>query len=445
MTQMNRDKMTRYPLGFHVCCITYMFERLAYYGAKPILLLYLITAIAEGGLGIEVGDATVLTANLIAYTALAPILGGVISDRWLGARYSVTIGLVLMAIGYGFGWLAEDVTMIHFMIFFVSIGIGLFRGNLNALIGCQFEDERVLDAAFSLQYSYINVGTFVGSFLTGFLYLHVFANGDVLGFKSCFLVATGFCIVGCFWFVMNFGNLQGHGIQPHKCLDESGRKKSLSRIEKKHVIAIVIVAILSVVFWIFYFQQDLALVIYMTEYVDMNIGGFIIPTSWITTSWNGLLCIILGGVMAKIWKRLAVRPQGDMTIFGKIGWSFIFLAGAFGIMALCELLRGMGGESAKASFLWPVLFVTLLTIGEMCFSPLRNALVSKYAPKKYLSLLMGIIASSSFFANKLSPYVQVIITELDVYTVLKAIFIILIIVAGIILLVSKMLNELLEE
>lgn len=436
MERVSHDKKHSHPFGFHVCCLTFMFERLAYYGAKSILLLYLITAVTQGGLGIDATEATVITANLIAYTAIAPIIGGIISDRWIGARYSVSLGLLLMAIGYIIGWGAEGITMIHGMIILVSLGTGLFKGNLNALIGCQYEDGKELDEAFSIQYSYINIGTFAGSLITGYLYLHVFCQGDVLGFKQCFLVAAAFCAMGTIWFTMNWKNLQGHGVKPYIFLEEE--RRSLTKNEKKNVLSIVIVAILSVIFWLFYFQQDLALVIYMTDYVDMEIGTFSIPTTWITTSWNGLLCIILGGIMARIWKKLGSRPQGDANLFCKIGWSFMFLAGAYGVMVLCELLRNtQGSASSKVSFLWPLCFVTCSTIGEMCFSPLRNAFVSKYAPKKYLSLLMGVIASSSFFANKLSPYVQVVILELNVYTVFASIFVILILVSAVLMAINK--------
>lgn len=440
MERVKKENTLKHPFGFHVCCITFMFERLAYYSAKPILLLFLITAVTQGGLGIDSADATVITANLIAYTAIAPIIGGVVSDRFVGARYAVSVGLSLMAIGYSLGGIAQDVGTINLMILLVSIGTGLFKGSLNALIGCQYKDGKVLDAAFSLQYSYINVGTFAGSLLTGFLYLHVFCNGDILGFRQCFLVAAGFCAIGVVWFVANWKNLQGHGKEPYKCLEANN--ESLTVVEKRHICAIIIVAILSVIFWLFYFQQDLALVIYMTDYVDMSVGNFVIPTTWITTSWNGLLCIVLGGVMAGLWKRLSARPKGDLNIFCKIAWSFVFLSAAFGIMAICEMIRVLGSDSGKASFMWPLFFVTLITIGEMCFSPLRNAFVSKYAPKKYLSLLMGVIASSSFFANKLSPYVQVVITELDVYTVFKGIFVLLILVAGFIFIFNKKINKL---
>ena len=79
----------KHPKGFYSCCITFG-SRLAFYGAKPLLLLFLITAVAEGGLGVERTDAAVMAANLTAYTYMAPLIGGIICDRWLGARYAIT-------------------------------------------------------------------------------------------------------------------------------------------------------------------------------------------------------------------------------------------------------------------------------------------------------------------------------------------------------------------
>ena len=417
----------KHPKGFYACCITFMFERLAFYGAKPLLLLFLITAVAEGGLGIERTDAAIMAANLTAYTYMAPLIGGVISDRWLGARYAISLGYVIMALGYIVGWRADSPAMINAMIILVSIGTGLFKGNLNALIGRQYHNKELLDAAFSIQYSYVNVGAFVGSLLTGFLYLHVFKKGDVLGFRQCFLMAALWCIVGLVWFVLNWGNLQGQGIKPFKYLTDekgeiigsthtadegAGKKEPLSKKEKERMGAIILVSALSVIFWLFYYQQDLALVIYMTDYVKMSLGSFEIAPSWITTTWNGLLCVGL----------------------------------AFGVMVLCELFRGVGADaSVKASVLWPILFSAVITIGEMCFSPLRNAFVSKYAPKKYLSLLMGVIAVSTFVANKLSPYVQAFIEKFDVFPVFVGIFVIMMAFTALLFAANKQLNKLVED
>lgn len=460
MEVTKKNEKQKHPRGFHACCITFTFERLAFYGAKPLLLLFLITAVAEGGLGISKTDAAVMAANLTAYTYMAPLIGGIISDRWLGARYAITLGTLLMAAGYLVGWKAESAAMVNLMIIIVSIGTGLFKGNLNALIGRQYHNKEMLDSAFSLQYSYVNIGAFCGSLITGYLYLHVFNKDGVLGFRQCFLVAAVFCVAGAVWFVANWKHLQGQGIKPYKYItDENGKiigshetedkstdkKVSLTKLERNRVIAIVLVSLFSVIFWLFYYQQDLALVIYMTDYVNMNIGSFAIPPSWITTTWNGLLCVILGGVMAAIWKKLASRPQGDMNMFKKVGISFLFVGFAFGIMVLCESFRGIGADSSvKTSVIWPFLFATVITIGEMCFSPLRNSFVSKYAPKKYLSLLMGVIAVSTFGANKLSPFVQMFIEKFDVFRVFVGIFILLMICAALIFLTNKKLNKLVE-
>lgn len=418
----------------------------------------MITAITEGGLGIQKTDAAVMAANLTAYTYMAPLIGGVISDRWLGARYAITLGSLLMAAGWLIGWQANSPAMVNAMIIVVSIGTGLFKGNLNALIGRQYHNKELLDSAFSLQYSYVNIGAFFGSLITGYLYLHVFNKNGVLGFRQCFLVAAFFCIAGAIWFVANWRHLQGQGIKPYKYLtDEKGnvigtnetktegtnKNAPLSKLEKHRVLAIILVSLFSVLFWLFYYQQDLALVIYMTDYVNMNVGSFAIPPSWITTTWNGLLCVVLGGVMAAIWKKLAARPQGDMNMFKKVGISFIFVGMAFTVMVVCELIRGVGaGSSVKASVIFPFMFATVITIGEMCFSPLRNSFVSKYAPKKYLSLLMGVIAVSTFGANKLSPFVQMFIEKFDVFPVFVGIAVLIFVCAALIFLVNNKLNNL---
>ena len=116
------------PKGFYVCNFTSVFERLAYYGAKPILLLFLITAVSEGGLGIKETDAVIIAANLTAYTYFAPVIGGYISDRWLGARYAIPLGSTLMGIGYFIGSRATTAGMVNLMVIIVAIGTGLFKG-----------------------------------------------------------------------------------------------------------------------------------------------------------------------------------------------------------------------------------------------------------------------------------------------------------------------------
>ena len=111
----------------------------------------------------------------------------------------------------------------------------------------------------------------------------------------------------------------------------------------------------------------------------------------LTTTWNGLLCIVLSLAAAKLWAKLAKRPQGDLSMFSKITLAFVFLGISYIMLVMTELTRGVGAPSSvKGNVMWIFLFGIFLTIGEICFSPLGNSFVSKYAPKKYLSVLMGV-------------------------------------------------------
>lgn len=456
-----KAKKGGYPIGFYVSCITYTFERFAFYGSKPMLIMFLITAVAEGGLGIDAKDAAIVAANLTAFTYIAPIIGGYISDHWLGARYAVSLGCILMGIGYLLGWQAYSVGMVNAMIIVVSVGTGLFKGNLAAIIGRLFDDQAQLDSAFSIQYSFVNIGSFFGSMITGILYLSVFNKGKVLGFRPVFLVCGICVIVGGIIFTLCYSKLQGQGIKPFKYLtDTQGNvigmahkeKKSekstapLTSKEKKGVLAIVLVSFVSIIFWLAYYQQDLALTIYMAKYVNMNIGGFTLAPQHVTTSWNGLLCIFLSLAAAKLWAKLAKRPQGDLSMFQKVTLSFVFLGLSYVVLIIMEVLRGVGSSDAnQASVLWLLLFGVFLTFGEICFSPLGNSFVSKFAPKKYLSLLMGVWTFATFVATKVNGYVQGFVEKLGIFTIFVTFAVVSAICAVVMFLVTKPLNKLVED
>lgn len=451
----------KHPIGFYTCSLSFTLERLAYFGSKPLLLLYLITAVAEGGLGVDAAEATIIAANMVAYVSLTPIVGGWIADNVLGARYAIPLGAIIKGLGFFIGWKATSGADLNLCIIVVAIGAGLYNCNMSSLQGRLYEDKSMLDAAFSLQYSFTNAGAFIGSLASGYLYLNTFRHGDVLGFRQCFFMSGIFCFISAIWFVANWRFLRGQGIKPFKYItDEHGNvvgqqekkektqkiKEPLTRNEKRRVVAITIVAVLSIIFWLFYYQQDLALVIYMTKYVNLHIGSLEIAPSWITVTFNSLLCVGLGGVMAAIWRKLSERPKGDLDMFQKVGLGFLFLGLAFGVLVAAECVRGIGAaETVKVSVIWMLIFNIFMTIGELSFSPLRSAFVSKYAPKKILALLMAIMTFSTFISSKLSPFVQAFIEKIDLFTVLVGIFILLVGCAVIMFVVHKKLNKLVES
>lgn len=282
-----------HPLGFYVCTAMFIFSNFAYYGSKTLLLLFLVTGIGQGGLGIENAKGAVIAANLVAYGALTPIVGGIISDRWIGARYTVFLGALITGIGYMIGYGAESVTTVHIMIYVVAIGSGLYKGNIPALIGKLYDDKSQLDSAFTLQYSLANIGGFVGSLLTGYLYLNTFAKDGILGFRQCFLISGITMVVASIFFAtVGWKTLGDIGKEPfEKDKDKKDQKlqteenssgdNNLSQLEKNRVKAIILVSLLSVLFWTFWYQSGSTLIFYMTEKVDMTIGKVDIAPSWV--------------------------------------------------------------------------------------------------------------------------------------------------------------------
>lgn len=194
-------------MGFYICSTTFSFERAAYYSAKFLIYIFLTTAVINGGLGIDKGQAAIMQANLVAFTYLAPIIGGYISDRWIGARYTIPIGMLIMGVGYYLGSIATTVSMVNAMIILVSIGTAFFKGNVSAVNGQLFDNQEELDTAFSVQYSFVNIGSFIGTTAVGILYAKTFANG-VLGFSQCFFIAAVLCVIGAIWFTYGWRFLE---------------------------------------------------------------------------------------------------------------------------------------------------------------------------------------------------------------------------------------------
>lgn len=451
----NAVKKQHYPASFWLCCITFCFERFAFYGSKPILIVFLVTAVAKGGLGMDKDAAAIVAANLTAFTYLAPLIGGFISDRWLGARYAVSLGSILMGVGYLIGWQAYDVLQVNLMIAVVAIGTGLFKGNIQGIMGRLFEDQAQYDSGFSILYSFINIGAMLGSFIGGMLYLTVFNHNGVQGFREVFGVCGVLVILGGIIFTLSWKLLKGQGKLPFKYkTDENGNiiheelkdgKKEefgpLTVPERKRVVAIVIVCLISSVFWLFYYQQDIVLSIYMLEHVDMTLGGFTLSPAHVTTTWNGILCVVGSIIAAKIWASLANRPQGDMSMFHKVMLSFIFLGISYVVLVAMEASRGTG----VVGVWWLLLFSVFLTVGELCFSPLGSSFISKYAPPKYLSVLLGLWAFATFIASKINGYTQAVVSKMGIQPVFITFTVVSFVVAALLFIFTKKLTTLLGD
>lgn len=408
---MGETKKQGYPKGFWVCGCTEIFERLAYYLGRSLILIFVTASVATGGLGLSDSQGANMQALLTAFAYLGPLVGGVIADRYIGGRYTTPIGYIIAGIGYYCGGIAKSPAMVYVMIFLVSTGLGLQK--TGALIGRIVTDKDQVDSAFSIRYTLVNVGAFIGTFLVGILYKDVFAKNGVLGFAPCFKLAALSMFAGAIWFFVLGNRFMGEvGKKPfkfEKTAEELEREKEekaaqkkaaksepLTKVEKKRIAAIFLVAGFSVIFWIFWNLAYLPVYYYWTEHMNWVVLGYEVPTTWFDAA-NSMFCVILGPLTAMLWRKLAARPQGDMSLFKKTGIGIGILGVSYLFFAALDVMRGGG----KISVLWLLGFAFILTLGEMFFSPLGHAFISKYSPSRYLSTMMAVWGIATFISSLL--------------------------------------------
>lgn len=120
-------KKKGFPAAFWVCACTEIFERLAYYLGRSLILIFVTASVATGGLGLSDTVAANMQSNLTAFSYLLPLFGAVIVDKYIGARYTTPVGMFIAAAGYFTGGIAKSSAGVYAMIFLVSLGLALFK------------------------------------------------------------------------------------------------------------------------------------------------------------------------------------------------------------------------------------------------------------------------------------------------------------------------------
>ena len=122
--QNQRTKM-KHPPGLYLLFFTELWERFSYYGMRAILVLYLTAELVSGGLGINPSVAMTIYGVFTGAVYFTPLLGGYLSDRFLGRRLAITIGGITMALG-------------NFVLFAVNNQTGLYIGLILLIIFINF-------------------------------------------------------------------------------------------------------------------------------------------------------------------------------------------------------------------------------------------------------------------------------------------------------------------
>ena len=444
------DQSMKHPPALWTLFMAEMWERFCYYGMRTLLTLFLVKSLLKG-------DAE---ASLIygAYTALvyaAPVLGGRMADSYLGYRYAIMLGAVLMAIGEflmvaGTDMFGLDAGLRESLMLIgmggLIVGNGYFKANISTIVGKLYNDgDPRRDSGFTIFYIGINIGALLATTVVAFV-------GETYGFEYGFGLAGIGMLMGLFIF---WGGREKYSHVPNIDITEAGREKWLGmerwktitvlsllliplsyvlisqneilqylllgifvlvayqliasgikegKIWRDRMIALVIMMIVNVVFWSFFEQAGTSLTLFADRNVTREIFGWAMPAS-MTQFFNPFFIVTFGSLFTWMWMKLnqiGKNPSIPMKFsLGLLQLGAGFLVTVIGYQFL--------DESTYAVPLLTLVFLYMLhTTGELFVSPIGLSMVTKLAPKKISGTAMGGWFLSFAMANFLAGQIAAI-------------------------------------
>ncbi len=393
-----------HPAGLFVLFFTEMWERFSFYGMRSLLVLYMVDhlfrtpeagrkVLGFGAIGgwLEavfgpMGPQPLSSQIYGLYTAfvyLTPFFGGMLADRVIGRRRAVILGGVLMAIGH---FLMTVEALFFPALLFLILGNGAFKPNISTQVGTLYPpgDAR-RDRAFTIFYMGINLGAFFSPLVCGTL-------GQTFGWHYGFGAAGVGMVAGLCLYL--FGQPTLAPERRVRIARRMREKLPLTRGERKRVSALVLLCALNIIFWGVHEQQGNTLQLWSDRNTNWRFLGLAIPSTWFL-AFNPLLIILLAPLLNLYWSwqtRRGTEPSSIMKM--AIG---CFLAGA-ACAVMVFAAQGIGPEERRsAAWLFGAVFI--LTLGELYLSPIGLSLVTKAAPDRIASMMMGIWFLASFFGN----------------------------------------------
>jgi POT family proton-dependent oligopeptide transporter len=401
---------TKHPKGLSILFFTEMWERFSFYGMRAILVLYLTkqTMGDNPGLGWSDTDALALYGWYTMLVYVMSIPGGILADRVLGQKKTVFLGGILIAAGQLTLAFANMAAFYSGLALIIS-GVGCLKPNISTMVGGLYkEGDPRRDSGFTIFYIGINIGAATAPLLVGYI-------GEVYGWHYGFALAGIGMILGqgvYIWgqkFLKEVGNYV-----PVKKVEGTKANAPLTKIEKDRVVVLLISFIIVIVFWGAYEQAGGLMNLYTQEKINRVILGWEIPAS-LFQSVPAFFVIIFGTIVANFWMKRHLKGKEASSLFKMaVG---IIVSGTGFLMMSGAALEAMGG--GKAMLIWLILSYLLQVLGELSLSPVALSFITKLAPVKYASIMMGVYFAATGLGNKLAGLVGELAThagELEVFT-----------------------------
>jgi POT family proton-dependent oligopeptide transporter len=481
-----QDFKGKYPKQLWYLFFSEMWERFCFYGMRGMLVYFMVTELM-----MQDKEANLQYGATQAFVYAFTFVGGLFADKILGFRKSLFWGGLLMITGSCI--LATNPHDFLFLgISFTIIGTGFFKPNISTMVGSLYKkgDGRT-DAGFSLFYSGINIGALVG----GYACIYI---GKNYSWNLAFGLAAIVMSISLVTFIFTQKSLGPIGLSPLK--EEAGKNKKwyeyavylgslaiipvimamvsktqytdwfmytigpcvllylgyemskYSLAERKKLAAAMVFILFSILFWAFFEQSGGSLSLFAASNLDNTVLGIPLDPNGVNNASNSLFVIIFAPILGLIWIAMNRKKIEPNTVV-KFGLGFIFLALAFYIFFATRFFADINGMTSLDIF---TLAYFVITLGELCLSPIGLSIMTKLSPKPLQGVMMGmwflasaygqyvagILGAGMATANQDASLTEKLIAYTDGYKQLA----IYALIAGIVMiLISPIVRKLMQE
>ena len=393
---MQNDTIMGHPKGLFILFFTELWERFSFYGMRAILVLYLTALTTDElnpGLGWTSKEALALYGWYTMMVYFMGIFGGAIADNWLGQKKSVLVGGIIIIAGQ-FTLTIDGMTAFYTGLVLIVSGVGLLKPNISTMVGSLYKpgDTR-RDSGFTIFYIGINIGAVLAPIIVGYY-------GETVDWHLGFSLAGFGMILGQIVYVFGGKYLKGIGDLLKDSKEHAHlATQPLTKIEKDRMTVMFLSFLIVMFFWAAYEQAGGLMNLYARDKINRVVMGYEIPASFFQ-SLHALYVVILGAPMAYFWVQWRKKGKEASSLF-KMGVGSIIMS--LGFVALMGAAYDVSESAlAKAPVYWLFLSYFLHVVAELSISPIALSFITKLAPLKYASIMMGSYFAITGLGNKLA-------------------------------------------
>ena len=416
----NLNEIFGHPKGLFILFFTEMWERFSYYGMRALLILFLVSNTDNKGLGWSNTDAITVYGFYGMMVYLMCIIGGFISDKYIGLKKSILIGCIFQCLGHFLLALTISSIWPFFLgLFLLTIGCGLIKPNISTMVGSLYDkkNEKKRENGFTIFYMGINLGALFSPIIIGWI-------GEIYGWHYGFGTAGIGMLFSIITFLLgqkylNKTSYESKKKSDTKLYDIKKIIKEFSEKEKNRLLVLFFVFMALCVFFTAFEQSAGLLNLYTKNYTNRNIFNIEIPTSMFQ-SLNPFFVIIFAPLISSFWSAIDKNYKTISPIY-KVGIGNIIISIGF-LFMICSALEKRYEFPEQASMYWIIGTYVFHTLGELCLAPVSMAFVIKLSPKKITSLMMGLYFSIFGISNLLSAEIGKMSEHLSDLTIFQIIF-----------------------